>query len=117
MTIIHFKEKACYLITGFFCFILNSISGQDQKIADSLSLIYKNNDLKGDARLELLRQLAYNQVTDLKRGIEYADELISLANQEKNNLYLYRGYFIKGTKEQFLGDMNNALADYFKSAE
>jgi adenylate cyclase len=117
MTSIRFKKKACYFITGFLCFLFHSISGQDQKIADSLALIYQKNELKGEAKMELLRQLAFNQVTDLKLGIKYSDELIRLAIQEKNNLYLYRGYFFRGDKEKLLGDMDKALGDFFKSAD
>ena len=32
-----FKGRVYYLVLGFFCFIIQNLSGQDQKIADSLA--------------------------------------------------------------------------------
>jgi len=113
----HFKEKACYLLIGFFCFIMQSVSGQDQKLADSLRVIYQKGELKDSAQMELLRQLSLNETKNHKLALKYAEELISLSEQRKNNLYLYRGYFLKGSRKKLLGDMDEALDAYFKSAD
>jgi adenylate cyclase len=108
------KEKACYLLIGFFCVIQYACS-QDQKVADSLVRIYQEDKLKDTARMELLRQLSFNEMRDLKLGLRYAEELISLSTQKGNNLYLFRGYALKGLKKRFLGDLDEALNAYFKS--
>jgi class 3 adenylate cyclase len=110
------KEKACYLLIGFFCFI-QCVSSQDQKVADSLAIIYQNNNLQDTAKMELLRNLSFNEVRDLKLGIKYAEELISLSKQKGNDLYLFRGYQSKGNKKRLLGDLDEALDAYFKSVE
>ncbi|MEP6596946.1 MAG: adenylate/guanylate cyclase domain-containing protein [Ginsengibacter sp.] len=54
---------------------------------------------------------------DLKLGLKYAEELITLSTQKGNTVYLRRGYFLKGTKERSLGNLDTALDAYFKSAE
>jgi class 3 adenylate cyclase len=93
------------------------VSGQDQKLADSLARIYQNGNLQDTAKMELLRNLSFNEVRDLNLAIKYADELISLASQKDNYLYLYRGYNIKGLKKKQLGDIYEALDVFFKGAE
>jgi adenylate cyclase len=90
---------------------------QDQKLADSLVKIYKADTLRGVARLELLRNLSFNEVNDLQLALKYAGELISLAAKEGNEFYLHHGYFQKGNKKRLLGDMEEALDAYFKSGE
>jgi adenylate cyclase len=90
---------------------------QDQKLADSLVKIYKADTLRGVARLELLRNLSFNEVNDLQLALKYAGELISLSAKEGNEFYLHHGYFQKGNKKRLLGDMEEALDAYFKSGE
>ena len=90
---------------------------QEQKIADSLALIYHQNDLSDTANFELLKNLSYHEMRDLKKGLGYAEQLISLSQQSGNKPYLRMGYFLKGTKERLLGDLDEALDSYFKSAE
>ena len=72
------SRKAYSLFVGFFCLLLQMLSAQDQKLADSLARIYQTQELPDTAKLELLRNLAYNEIRDLDLGIRYADELISL---------------------------------------
>jgi len=111
-----FKRKACYLLIGFFCILQYGFS-QDQKVADSLVRTYQKGELKDTAKMELLLQLSFNEMSDLKLGLRYAEELISLSSQKGNNLYLFRGYSAKGLKKRLLGDMDEALDAYFKSVE
>ncbi|WP_395045330.1 adenylate/guanylate cyclase domain-containing protein [Flavobacterium sp.] len=67
--------------------------------------------------MELLRNLSFNEVSNSALGLKYADELIALSNSKKNYLYLYRGYYQKGNKQQFVGDLNKALDAFIKSVE
>jgi len=116
MKISIYRIKAYYLLISFFYFT-QTITGQDQKVADSLAIIYKNNKIPDTSKLELLRNLAFNERTDLDLGIKYADELISLSTKLGNNLYLHRGYLQKGNKKRLQGNLEEALAAYFKSVE
>lgn len=110
-------RKACYYLTGFFCFITHCAAAQDQRLADSLARIYKADTLEGTAKLELLRTLSFNEVNNLDLALKYAEELIRLSGQQGNYLYLHRGYFQKGNKKRLLGDLEEALDAYFKSGE
>ncbi|MEO8765602.1 MAG: ATP-binding protein [Ginsengibacter sp.] len=112
-----FKDKVCYLLMGFVCFISHNIYGQEQAVADSLAKIYKADSLHGGDKLELLLNLSFNEVSNLRLSLDYAEELISLAGSEGNNLYLHKGYFQKGNKKRLLGDLYEALDAYIKSAE
>ena len=94
-----------------------SIFAQNQKVADSLVKIYQKNKLENSEKLELLRNLSFNEVNNLELSLKYADELIALSKLEKNYLYLHRGYYQKGNKNRLIGDLNKALNDFFKSAE
>ena len=112
-----FKGKACYVLTGFFFFFAHIVTAQDQRIADSLVKIYRADTLHDDARLEILRNLSFNEVKDLRLALQYAEELISLSRKQNNSTYLFHGYFQKGNKKRLLGDLGEALDAYFKSAE
>jgi len=106
-----FKLKAYYLLIGFFIFTIHAVFGQEQKIADSLAKIYKENKLADTdtAKLRLLRNLSFNEVNDLKLALQYAEELIILSKKLGNNYYLHIGYFQKGNIKRLLGDLEEAL--------
>jgi class 3 adenylate cyclase/tetratricopeptide (TPR) repeat protein len=88
---------------------------QDQKVADSLVKIYKSNSLNKLDKMKLLRNLAFNETNNLELSLRYAEELITLAKNEKNYLYLYYGFRQKGNKLNIVGDFHQALDAYFKS--
>jgi adenylate cyclase len=90
---------------------------QDQKVADSLVKIYKTKKLNNSDKMELLRNLAFNESKNFELSIKYAEELIALSKAEKNYLYLYRGYHQKGNKNRILGNFNIALDSYFKGSD
>ncbi len=112
-----FKEKVFCLLTGFLFFILHPVSSQDQKIADSLKRIYQLKVPEDSAKLELLRNITFNESKDLTLALQYAEELIRLSQKLENNLYLHRGYFQKGNIKRLLGDLEEALDALFKSGE
>jgi class 3 adenylate cyclase len=113
-----FKYFVKILFSVFFLFFQYlSIFGQNQKVADSLVKIYQKNKLGNSEKLELLRNLSFNEVNNLELSLKYADELITLSKLEKNYLYLHRGYYQKGNKNRLAGDLNNALNAFFKSGE
>ncbi|WP_244199270.1 adenylate/guanylate cyclase domain-containing protein [Flavobacterium psychrolimnae] len=86
-------------------------------MADSLVKIYHKNSLANSEKLELLRNLSFNEVNNLELSLKYADELIALSQLEKNYLYLHRGYYQKGNKNRLRGDLDKALNAFFKSVE
>ena len=98
------------------CQFLNT-NGQDQRIADSLAKIYSEGNVDDTARLELLRNLSFNEVNDLELSLKYAEELINLSTVLGNNEYLFRGYQQKGNKKGLQGNLVEALEAHFNSAE
>lgn len=111
-----FKVKAYFLI-GFFHLVPYVVTCQDQRVADSLKIVYKTDILKGEEKLELLTNLSFNEVNDHNLGLQFAEELIKLSIQKENYPYLSQGYFQKGNKKRVLGDLEESLLAYFKSAE
>ncbi|MEO6290927.1 MAG: ATP-binding protein [Ginsengibacter sp.] len=112
-----FTDKFCYCLVGLLFLTTFSTSAQQQKVADSLVRIYEANTLSDSARLELLRQLSFNEVNNLRLSLRYAEELISEASRQGNEKYLFHGYFQKGNKQRLLGNYQEALDAYFTSAE
>lgn len=101
----------------FFLSFHLSMFAQEQKVADSLVEIYSQGNLGNIERLELLRNLSFNEVNDLNLSLRYAEELIRLSKLENNYLYLHRGYFQKGTKLRITGDLQRSLDAFFKSEQ
>jgi len=78
------------------CFNPHSALGQDQRVADSLAKIYQEDKLVGDDKMNLLKDLAFNEMNDRKLSLKYAEELIWLSEAENNSHYLFYGYNSKG---------------------
>jgi adenylate cyclase len=113
-----YKSKIKYPLLPFILLCIQLSLAQDQRIADSLVKIYKNNKFHSALeKMELLRNLSFNELNDTQLSIKYANELITLATKEKNYLYLHRGYYQKSSKYQYLSDLETALDAVFKSLE
>lgn len=104
-------------MAGFFIGQFLSTNGQDQRIADSLAIIYREGNVTDTAKLELLRNLSFNEVNDLELSLQYAEELINLSIVLGNSEYLFHGYQQKGNKKRLQGNLAEALEAYFNSAE
>ena len=111
------QKKAYYFVIGLFCIVNQFIWSQDQRVADSLSLIYKEGKLEGNAKIELLLKLSFNEINDFQKSIKYADELIALSYEEENYKSLSNGYLIKGNIHRKVGNLESALEALLKSAE
>lgn len=110
--------RVYFLLISFLYLIVQTASGQDQKIADSLFLIYTEDSLTGTDKLELLKNLSFYEINDHRElSLKYAEELIALSELENSKTYLCQGYYLKGSSHQTAGDLHLALADFFKSLE
>jgi two-component system, NtrC family, sensor kinase len=99
------------------CLNFSLLYSQDQKVADSLEVIYGKGILSDTEKLDILRQLSFNEVKDLNLSLHYAEELIKLATKTGDMGSLHSGYFQKGNKKRLFGDLEEALDAYIKSAE
>ena len=91
--------------------------GQQQRIADSLRLIYLADTVQGEARLELIGDLAFHETNDPEQALAYANELISLAQEMGNDAYLYSGYMQKGNSQVDQGNLDLVLEAYKRAEE
>ncbi|MDB5020594.1 MAG: hypothetical protein JWQ28_1721 [Pedobacter sp.] len=112
-----FCKKVIPVLCFFLFLSVAQVFAQEQRVADSLEIIYYQNKLQDTAKLKLLKNLSFNEMKDFKKGLKYADELITLSQSLNNDKYLRIGYFLKGTKKRMLGNLDDALEAYFKSAD
>lgn len=104
-----------FLSFSFFSFYITN--AQDQRIADSLKIIFKQDTAIGVEKLELLTQLSFNEVDDLELSLDYVGLLIKEASEANNLNYLFEGYNIRGTAYLYLGKLDLALESYIKANE
>ena len=112
-----FKPKNLLYIVGFFCFYFHLLSAQDQRVADSIVLIYDENNHLGIEKLKLLKELAKNEINDLNKALEYADQLIEQSKGLQDNNYLYEGHLYKGYKYLDLARLEDALNEFIKCSD
>jgi class 3 adenylate cyclase len=106
-----------YFIFIFFIFWSSLGISQNQKIADSLKLIYNKGEYADSLEFEILRGLAFNEMNDNDLALDYAEILVRLATEKGNLLYQYRGYLQKGRIKAKQGELDSALDNFLKSAE
>ena len=99
-----------------FSLIVNTAYGQDQDIADSLTVVYESGNLQPEKRLELLRDLIKNH-TDPNQILIFSEELIKSAESSDKMDFVIDGYLGKGTALRLLGDIPDALENFFKASE
>ncbi|MDX1333342.1 MAG: tetratricopeptide repeat protein, partial [Robiginitalea sp.] len=105
------------LIVFFLVLLQVGFAQQRQQVADSLGPIYEADTLTGVEKMALLDNLAYNEINDLTLALAYAEELITLAAEYGSNLYLYKGYLLKGHTGLQQNDMDMALGAYQSAME
>lgn len=110
-------RKALVYLFFLYTALPQVLHAQKQQIADSIEIIYRKKQFNDTARFGLLYELSFNELSDLEKGVKYADELIALATEMNSDSYLRIGYFLKGTKKRMQGRYEGALDAYFKSLE
>lgn len=99
----------------FLCFYQVCVS-QNQLAADSLRSLYlkEGSDSK---KIELLKELAFQEVNDLELGLQYAEELIKLSESANNRITESTGWLQKGNKLWNLGQVDSALYSFLKASK
>jgi class 3 adenylate cyclase/tetratricopeptide (TPR) repeat protein len=90
---------------------------QDQRIADSLKVLYESHDYADSSELEVLRGLAFNEVSNYDLALKYAEQLIQRSLEKRDLIYQYRGHLQKGRISRLKGNLNVAIEELFKSVE
>ena len=113
--IIYFKKKA-YLTLGLFFLLYSSTYSQNQRIADSLEIIYLKGNFEEQDRLKILIELAVSNSNPEKK-LKFSEELIQIAQLVDSIDYLFQGLLQKGTALRKRGDLSQALGSYFQAAK
>jgi len=100
---------------GFFCFTCSIFYGQNQKISDSLEIVYNNKAFNAQDELKILKILAEEE-TDTKKKLNFSLKLIKIAKELDSTNYLFAGYLQKGNSFRLKSDLTKALESYFKAA-
>ena len=103
------------LFIWILCFVTWHSYSQDQRVADSLKLVYSLEQLSEQDRLDVLSQLAYHENEDNQLRQSYAKELIRLAEKVNDTRKLITGYIQLGNSLRKRGDIPAAIDAYSKS--
>ena len=114
MIIFRYNRYISLLILLFFNLFFGYVVGQDQRIADSLKIVYENDKLQGEDLLKLLQDLSFHENRDVQLRQKYARELIQRAEAANNKSFIYSGYLQFGNALRMAGDITSAINAYFK---
>jgi class 3 adenylate cyclase len=106
-----------WVLLGLFSLLAMTVFSQDQRVADSLTRIYEQDLLEGVPKMGLLYELSFHENNDLVKGRQYAQELIDLATEMDDNVFLQKGYLQLGHSFRLTGNYDQALNAYFKSRQ
>jgi len=113
--LLNYNIKVC-LTMGFLLISCYSINSQEQRIADSLEIIYKSKNYEEKDKLNILKNLAENE-SDPDKLLIYSEELIRIGKALDSSEFLYSGFLRKGDAYRNLGVYNKALTSYIKAAK
>ncbi len=106
------KRGIAFLASFLLCI---SVSGQDQKIADSLLYIYEHKPPLADSdKQQIFHDISFHH-NDVAKKLFFAEKLIELGSASTNSSLLYSGNFLKGNALRLKGDLEEALAAYLIS--
>ena len=106
------KRGIAFLASFLLCIF---VSGQDQKIADSLLYIYEHKPPIADSvKQQLFHDISFHH-NDVDKKLFFAEKLIELGSTSTNSSLLYSGNFLKGSALRLKGDLEEALGAYLLS--
>jgi signal transduction histidine kinase len=103
------------LVLGFFLLPVQ-IFCQPESTIDSLILVYEKTNKTDTVSLELLRTISFKSKNNEIR-IKYAKELVERAEALQHNIYIHRGHLQLGQALKKSGNLSEATAHLFKSAQ
>jgi len=112
----YIMNKKAYLLTGFFCFICLISIAQNQKISDSLKIIYNQKNYNIQEQLKILKTIAESE-TNIDEKLNFSLLLIKTAKEFDSAYYIFSGYLQKGNAFRLKSNHTKALESYFKAAK
>lgn len=106
-----------YAFFGLLYLLGVCLHAQDQRIADSLAVVYADGNLETQHLKDVLLEISFNERRDLDKALGYCNELIGLAAASKDYFYLFRAYRQKAEIHLQRGNFDTALEAYFNSLD
>lgn len=88
--------------------------GQNQKIADSLEVIYNQRTEVEQTDLDFLENIAFHQTAPEKKAY-YSNLIIEISERQSAPKWLFRGLILRGHAFRLKGEIDKALDDYFRA--
>lgn len=113
-TISKYIFSKAYIQIGFFaCFycFCSSLFAQDQKLSDSLEIVYSSGDYNKENELKLLQELAESE-TNADKILTYALLLITKAKEAGSSDNEFLGYLRQGDAYRLKSELTKALESY-----
>ncbi len=114
--IIPVPVKKAWIILGLFSLFCTGVESQNQKVADSLKLLYSFGAYENKDELKILKLLAESH-TDPEVKLYYSEILLEKARAKGSSYYLISGYLSKGHAYIRKGDHSQALDSFIKGVE
>ncbi len=112
-----YKLSKAYVCIGFFtCFCCFLSIAQNQKLSDSLAIIYTAGDYEKSKELKLLQELARSE-TNADKILTYGLMLITKAREADSITYEYEGYLRQGDAYRLKSELTRALESYFDAVK
>jgi len=112
----YIMSKKAYLLTGFFGFICLISIAQNQKISDSLKIIYNQKNYNIQNQLKILKTIAESE-TNINKKLDFSSILVKTATEFDSAYYIFSGYLQKGNAYRLKSSNTKALKSYFKAAK
>ncbi|MEP3389867.1 MAG: tetratricopeptide repeat-containing sensor histidine kinase [Reichenbachiella sp.] len=103
-------------MAGSFLLLFFKAPCQNQRVADSLTLVLKGIEVRDSSYFDLLEEVAYQQRNAAKK-LYYSNLLINQSHELNEPLWESRGYILNGHAHRLLGDFDVALQRYLKGLQ
>ncbi len=108
--------KKAWIILGLLSLFCTGVESQNQKIADSLKLLYSFGAYDNEDELKILKLLSESH-TNPEMKLYYSEILLEKAMAKDSLHYLIPGYIFKGHAYLRKGDHSQASGSFIKGTE
>jgi adenylate cyclase len=116
ITISKYILSKAYVCIGFFTCFCFTLIAQDQKLNDSLAIIYTSGEYAKKDELKLLKELAKSE-TNADKILTYSLLLIAKSKGTDSTAYEFEGYLQQGNAYRLKSELTKALESYLDAAQ
>jgi len=109
------KLQKAYACIGFLLCLGFGLNAQNQKLNDSLEIVYNKGQYEKKDELGLLKELARSEA-NADKILTYSLLLITKAKEQDSTDYEFEGYLQQGNGYRLKSELTRALESYFNAA-